>query len=225
MDQSYSFDLYTLQKMKEIWWPIFCIFCKNSGITGARISIDKNGDSEGNYTVIAYKPFNYTLQGSSFVCDHYMIPVANFHPSELASKDPSLPVRVFIAILRLILQRFENSAKMLTFFITENQIFGHNWLGTVWSTEGWAQVRFQKWALYSVQLGVQVYDSGCLPGFRTHDCHCRGGQSLPEMENWARDWRAALENWQGWASASATIRRTYAVQGKVLALAFLWTIQ
>lgn len=52
-------------------------------ITGAKISLDENGDSEGNYTLIAFKPNSFTRimnLNHSFSCKHYMIPVGNFHP-------------------------------------------------------------------------------------------------------------------------------------------------
>lgn len=52
-------------------------------ITGAKISIDENGDSEGNYTLIAFKPEPFTRimnQNHTFHCNNYMIPVGNFQP-------------------------------------------------------------------------------------------------------------------------------------------------
>lgn len=58
-----------------------------TSITGAKISIDDNGDSEGNYTLIAFKtlpkhlPFHREMNdGVNFTCPYYMIPVANFQP-------------------------------------------------------------------------------------------------------------------------------------------------
>jgi len=58
-------------------------------ITGAKISIDENGDSEGNYTLIAFKTLSkddYHTRHMNFSANHtftcwkYMIPVANFQP-------------------------------------------------------------------------------------------------------------------------------------------------
>lgn len=58
-----------------------------TSITGAKISIDTHGDSEGNYTLIAFKglpkdkPFHRVMNNEvNFTCSYYMIPVANFQP-------------------------------------------------------------------------------------------------------------------------------------------------
>lgn len=58
-----------------------------TSITGAKISIDENGDSEGNYTLIAFKPlprgelFHREMHSDiNFTCQYYMVPVANFQP-------------------------------------------------------------------------------------------------------------------------------------------------
>lgn len=60
-----------------------------TSITGAKISIDEHGDSEGNYTVIAFKPLprdrpfhrKMSLNESvNFTCPYNMVPVANFQP-------------------------------------------------------------------------------------------------------------------------------------------------
>ncbi|CAG7718784.1 unnamed protein product [Allacma fusca] len=64
---------------------------KYKSITGAMIYIDENGDSEGNYSLIAYQPHEYTYtrqvmsekdheEKFTFTCSHYMVPVANFQP-------------------------------------------------------------------------------------------------------------------------------------------------
>lgn len=49
------------------------------GITGATIKIDGNGDSEGNFSVLALKPY----KEENFSCLHYhMVPVAYFQQGE-----------------------------------------------------------------------------------------------------------------------------------------------
>lgn len=55
------------------------------GITGATIKLDINGDSEGNYSVVALKShdFQYHLNEGNFSCPYYMIPVAQFYHGEL----------------------------------------------------------------------------------------------------------------------------------------------
>ncbi|XP_022167854.1 receptor-type guanylate cyclase Gyc76C-like [Myzus persicae] len=54
-------------------------------ITGATIKLDNNGDSEGNYSVVALKShdFQYHLAEGNFSCPYYMIPVAQFYHGEL----------------------------------------------------------------------------------------------------------------------------------------------
>lgn len=51
-------------------------------VTGATIKIDKNGDSEGNFSVLALKEFNYTLPDKISACTLYMVPVAYFHQGD-----------------------------------------------------------------------------------------------------------------------------------------------
>ncbi|KAK3910945.1 Receptor-type guanylate cyclase Gyc76C [Frankliniella fusca] len=45
--------------------------------TGATIKIDEQGDSEGNFSVLALKPYNFQL--NNFTCAFHMIPVGQFH--------------------------------------------------------------------------------------------------------------------------------------------------
>jgi len=47
-----------------------------SGITGATIRLDQNGDSEGNFSVLAFKPYNFSI--NNFTCDYHMVPVGQF---------------------------------------------------------------------------------------------------------------------------------------------------
>lgn len=50
-----------------------------TGVTGATIKIDKFGDSEGNFSVLALKEFKLsTTNTSNFTCDYHMVPVAYF---------------------------------------------------------------------------------------------------------------------------------------------------
>ncbi|KAI8121971.1 hypothetical protein FF38_05671 [Lucilia cuprina] len=46
-------------------------------VTGATIKIDNNGDSEGNFSVLAYKPFKYSYR-ENLSCNFHMVPVAHF---------------------------------------------------------------------------------------------------------------------------------------------------
>lgn len=48
-----------------------------TSVTGATIKIDEKGDSEGNFSVLALKPFNLRLE--NFSCNFHMIPVGQFH--------------------------------------------------------------------------------------------------------------------------------------------------
>lgn len=52
-----------------------------AGITGANIRVDKNGDSEGNFSVLAFKESNIIAKDASFSCASHMIQVATFYPS------------------------------------------------------------------------------------------------------------------------------------------------
>lgn len=49
-------------------------------MTGSTIKIDHNGDSEGNFSVLALKPYKMTRE--NFSCDFYMVPVAHFQQAE-----------------------------------------------------------------------------------------------------------------------------------------------
>ncbi|XP_076266824.1 receptor-type guanylate cyclase Gyc76C-like isoform X1 [Rhynchophorus ferrugineus] len=54
-------------------------------VTGAVIKLDKNGDSEGNFSVLAYKKNDepiYQGGGNNFSCDFHMAPVGQFFQSE-----------------------------------------------------------------------------------------------------------------------------------------------
>lgn len=49
-------------------------------MTGSTIKIDSNGDSEGNFSVLALKPYKMTRE--NFSCDLHMVPVAHFQQGE-----------------------------------------------------------------------------------------------------------------------------------------------
>ncbi len=65
---------------------------KYRSVTGAEIFIDKNGDSEGNFSVLALKESNFTLKENNFFCAFHMVPIATFQG---INSDDSLPVRNF----------------------------------------------------------------------------------------------------------------------------------
>ncbi|XP_055371824.1 receptor-type guanylate cyclase Gyc76C-like [Condylostylus longicornis] len=46
-------------------------------VTGATIKIDKNGDSEGNFSVVALKPYRHNIR-ENITCELHMVPVAYF---------------------------------------------------------------------------------------------------------------------------------------------------
>jgi len=51
------------------------------GITGATMKLDDHGDSEGNFSVVALKPydFEFQLDEGNFSCPFYMVSVAQFY--------------------------------------------------------------------------------------------------------------------------------------------------
>lgn len=61
-----------------------------SGITGATIKIDGNGDSEGNFSVLAFKPADMTRENLS--CPFQMVPVGYFHQGD------DIPVSEFVCL-------------------------------------------------------------------------------------------------------------------------------
>ena len=62
---------------------------QRKGVTGAEIWIDKNGDSEGNFSVLALKRSQFSPKDSNFTCDHHMVTVATFQGR---NNNSSLPV-------------------------------------------------------------------------------------------------------------------------------------
>jgi hypothetical protein len=65
------------------YWP---------GVTGAEIWIDENGDSEGNFSVLALKESQFSTKDSNFTCDRHMVQVATFQGR---NTNNSLPVSEF----------------------------------------------------------------------------------------------------------------------------------
>nr|XP_018907598.1 PREDICTED: receptor-type guanylate cyclase Gyc76C-like isoform X1 [Bemisia tabaci] len=55
-------------------------------ITGATIRLDKNGDSEGNFSVLALKPHRFSEK--NFSCGHFMVPVGQFYSGNINSSLP-----------------------------------------------------------------------------------------------------------------------------------------
>ncbi|KAH8323965.1 hypothetical protein KR074_002395 [Drosophila pseudoananassae] len=50
-------------------------------VTGATIKIDQYGDSEGNFSVLAYKPHKWN-NSNNIQCNYHMVPVAYFHQGD-----------------------------------------------------------------------------------------------------------------------------------------------
>lgn len=57
------------------------------GVTGSIIKLDKYGDSEGNFSVLSFKP--YDIKVDKFECDHHMIPIGQFYYTQ---KEDDFPV-------------------------------------------------------------------------------------------------------------------------------------
>lgn len=64
----------------------------SSGVTGSTIKIDSSGDSEGNFSVLALKPYKMTRD--NFSCDLHMVPVAYFQQGR------KFPVSEFFFVVR-----------------------------------------------------------------------------------------------------------------------------
>ena len=61
------------------------------GVTGATIKFDKNGDSEGNFSVLALKLSDISEKMKNddtfFYCPYYMVPVGQFQQGEMCIRD------------------------------------------------------------------------------------------------------------------------------------------
>lgn len=64
-----------------------------TGVTGAEIWIDENGDAEGNFSVLALKEAFFSTKDTNFTCNHHMVQVATFQGR---NNNNSLPVSILI---------------------------------------------------------------------------------------------------------------------------------
>lgn len=70
------------------------MFYCSSGIIGATMKLDKNGDSEGNFSVIAYtEPDNEKVR-YNFSCPFQFRPVGQFFQPDVNDEN-SLPVSIY----------------------------------------------------------------------------------------------------------------------------------
>lgn len=96
-----------------------------AGVTGASIRIDDNGDSEGNYTVLAVKFSNVSRSISvsktshtSFHCHYEMVPVGRFDystkngPPVMQFLDPARPTFLYNPLNFGIKQQFNLTDKI-----------------------------------------------------------------------------------------------------------------
>lgn len=77
---------------------LFLFFCQKNkkGVTGSTIKIDSNGDSEGNFSVLAFKPFKYSYR-ENLSCNYHMVPVAYFQQgSDIPVSESSFFVLVLL---------------------------------------------------------------------------------------------------------------------------------
>lgn len=159
------------------------------------MKIDKNGDSEGNFSVLALVPTSDNVVYKDYKCNHQMRPVGQFF-----QLDSAYPVSEFIVFLFLC--RF-TSAKMINSRISTNLVLrDHNssTMGSRIETWRWAQLWFQQWIMSEKRHPSKQYNS--CRNFSNHAvlCWCYNHEHLSQMEDRARDRRIALENWSEWYS-------------------------
>jgi guanylate cyclase len=65
---------------------------KYDSVAGAEIFIDKNGDSEGNFSVLVLKEANFSIK-EGLKCGFHMVPIATFQGK---NSDDTLPVNFFL---------------------------------------------------------------------------------------------------------------------------------
>lgn len=70
---------FTVKCSRRVGKNIFSFI--RSGITGSTIKIDSNGDSEGNFSVLALKA-HPSYARDNVTCEYTMIPVAYFQEGE-----------------------------------------------------------------------------------------------------------------------------------------------
>lgn len=80
--------------------------CYFPGITGSTIKIDQSGDSEGNFSVVAWKPakHSYINNNRTIICNYHMIPVAYFQqgPDDIPVSESSLFLFILLQFLFLL---------------------------------------------------------------------------------------------------------------------------
>lgn len=87
--------------------PLHCFkfhYFFNIGITGATIKIDANGDSEGNFSVLALKP----SRTENSPCNFQMVPVAYFQQG-----DNPVSELTFFHYVSLLHNRIENTHRII----------------------------------------------------------------------------------------------------------------
>jgi len=77
------------------------------GVSGATIKLDKYGDSEGNFSVLALK--KEPLYRDNFTCEYQMAPVGQFQQGEI------LVSELFVAFEKHFSQQIENSTDYFAF--------------------------------------------------------------------------------------------------------------
>lgn len=71
------------------------------GVSGATIKLDKFGDSEGNFSVLALKKEPFSIQ--NFSCDYQMLPVGQFLQGE------TLVSELFVTFEKFLRQKIEKT--------------------------------------------------------------------------------------------------------------------
>lgn len=81
--------------------------------------MDENGDSEGNFSVLALKESHFSTKDSNFTCDRHMVTVATFQGR---NNNNSLPVSVFFNPMHIILMSLIDFDQPTTTFRNINLI-------------------------------------------------------------------------------------------------------
>jgi len=84
-----------------------CFYSFIIGVSGATIKLDKFGDSEGNFSVLALK--KETLHRDNFTCEYQMAPVGQFQQGE------TLVSELFVAFEKHFLWQIENFTDCFAF--------------------------------------------------------------------------------------------------------------
>lgn len=86
-----------------------CFLWMILGVTGATMKIDRNGDSEGNFSVLALVPTSDNIVYNNYRCNYQMRPVGQFF-----QLDSAYPVSEFIVFL--FLRRFTSAKTINSLF-------------------------------------------------------------------------------------------------------------